>query len=573
MAQVVGLDIGTSAVRAAELEFGGGAPVLVAFGQVGLPPGAIVDGEVQDHSAVSDAITRLWQNGKFQSRNVVVGIAGLRAITREIDLPWVPDEDVDSAVRFQSEEVIPFPPDKTILSAQVLADNTAADGTRTRRVLVAAAHRDLVDGVVAAAEHADLVVEGVDLVSSALVRALGDPSVAAERPEAIVSIGAGLTVVVVHQHGRPQFVRTIGTGGNAATAAIASSLDLPLVDAEGIKRRLGEASPQVQSAENAVQSAIADLVGEIRNSVQYFATLPDRVPIARVLLTGGGARLKGLVKELRAQVRIPVEHVSPLARLDLSRIDLDPEQAASIDPVLATPIGLALPEPNPSVKKFNLVPPEVVQRAFERGVARKAFVAAGVVALLLVAGSAYRFLQVHSAENGVSSLKNSVAELNTQIPRYDKVVAITKELRVAQTEVSQVSAKTVDWSAVVSQLGKRVPPGLAITTFTGTTSATAAAPTGPAATATSATATAGAAGTAPVGSIGSLALGVSGAFPSTAHFDPVAQWIDGLTASPMFSPPGVASVSNQPAGGNTTVAFQSTLWLTSSSNLTKNAGS
>src|ERR1700691_5973646 len=102
MAQVVGLDIGTSAVRASELEFGSGAPVLVAFGQVGLPPGAIVDGEVQDLSAVSDAIVRLWQNGKFQSKSVVVGIAGLRAITREVDLPWVSDADIDSGVRFSS---------------------------------------------------------------------------------------------------------------------------------------------------------------------------------------------------------------------------------------------------------------------------------------------------------------------------------------------------------------------------------------------------------------------------------------------------------------------------------------
>jgi type IV pilus assembly protein PilM len=568
MAQVVGLDIGTSAVRAAELEFGSGAPVLVAFGQVGLPPGAIVDGEVKDLSAVSDAIARLWQNGKFQSKSVVVGIAGLRAITRELDLPWVPDEDVDSAVRFQSEEVIPFPPDKTILSAQVLADQTAPDGTRTRRVLVAAAHRDLVDGVVAAADKAGLIVEGVDLVSSALVRALGDPSVAAERPEAIVSIGAGLTVVVVHQHGRPQFVRTIGTGGNAATAAIASALDLPLVDAEGLKRRLGEGSPQVRSAQVAVQPAIEELVGEIRNSVQYFATLPDRMPIARVLLTGGGARLTGLVKDLRAQVRIPVEHVSPLARLDLSRIDLDPEQAASIDPVLATPIGLALPEPNESVRKFNLVPPEVTQRAFERKVAHKTFVAAGVVGLLLVGASAGRFLQVHDAQNGVTTLQSSVASLNAQIPKYDKVVAITNELRVAQGEVTQLSAKAVDWSAVVNQLGQRIPAGLAITAFTGTSAATTGAP-------VAATASTGVSptGTAPAGSIGSLALTVSGTFPSSAHFDPVAQWIDALTASPMFSPPGVAAVTNAPVGGNTTVAFQSTLFLTSSSNLTKNAGS
>lgn len=569
MAQVVGLDIGTSAVRAAELEFGSGAPVLVAFGQVGLPPGAIVDGEVQDLSAVSDAIGRLWQNGKFQSKSVVVGIAGLRAITREVDLPWVSDEDIDSAVRFQSEEVIPFPPDKTILSAQVLSDNTAPDGTKTRRVLVAAAHRDLVDGVVAAAENAGLVVEGVDLVSSALVRALGDPSVAAERPEAIVSIGAGLTVVVVHQGGRPQFVRTIGTGGNAATAAVASALDIPLIDAEGIKRRLGEATPQVQSAEITVQPAIAELVGEIRNSVQYFATLPGRAPIARVLLTGGGARLRGLVKELRAQVRIPVEHVSPLARLDLSKIDLDPEQAASIEPVLATPIGLALPEPNPSVKKFNLVPPEVIQRAFERGVIRKAFMAAAVVVLLLVGFSAWRFLQVRSAQNGVTNLHATVVGLNEQIPKYDKVVAINNELRLAKSQVSGLANTAVDWSAVVAQLSTRIPTGLSVITFTGTAGAPTTA--APASTATAAAATPGA--TAPVaGAIGTLSVGLSGNFPSSAHFDPVAQWIDNLTASPMFSPPGVSAVANAPAAAGTTVTFSSTLSLLPTSNLAKNAG-
>ena len=336
-------------------------------------------------------------------------------------------------------------------------------------MLVAAAHRDLVDGVVGAAEQAGLTVEGVDLVSSALVRALGDPSVAADRPEAIVSIGAGLTVVVVHQGGRPQFVRTIGTGGNAATAAIASALDLPMVDAEAIKRRLGEGSAQVQSAESAVQPAIAELVGEIRSSVQYFATLPGRAPIARVLLTGGGARLRGLVKELRAQVRIPVEPVSPLARLDLSRIDLDDEQAASIDPVLATPIGLALPEPNPSVKKFNLVPPEVIQRAFERGVARKAFVAAGVVVLAarrvqrlpLPAGPQRR--ERRERAQGQRDRRST-----TRSPPTTRWSPSPTSCRRRRARSPTLSSTAVDWSAVVAQLGQRIPAGLRVTAFTGT---------------------------------------------------------------------------------------------------------
>ncbi len=228
MAQLtVGLDIGTSAVRAAELDVGHGRPVLQTYGQVGLPPGSLVDGEIRDASAVTEAITKLWKNGQFSSTSVIVGIAGLRAITRELDLPFVPDDEVDSAVRFQSEEVIPFPPDQTILSSQVLADYTSPDGDKMRRVLVAAAHVDLVNGVVEAVEKAGLTVDGVDLISSALVRAIGGQD-ASEQPEAIVSVGAGLTVVVVHQQGRPQFVRTIGSGGNATTAAVSAALDVPI---------------------------------------------------------------------------------------------------------------------------------------------------------------------------------------------------------------------------------------------------------------------------------------------------------------------------------------------------------
>jgi type IV pilus assembly protein PilM len=306
MAQlVVGLDIGTSAVRAAELDISHSRPVLLTYGQVGLPPGSLVDGEIRDSSAVSNAIKKLWENGQFSSSSVIVGIAGLRAITREIDLPFVPDNEVDSAVRFQSEEVIPFPPDQTILSSQILADYTSPEGDKMRRILVAAAHVDLVNGVIAAVENAGLTVDGVDLISSALVRAVGGHE-ESDQPEAIVSVGAGLTVVVVHQNGRPQFVRTIGSGGNATTAAVSAALDIPMPDAEGVKRRIVDGGAQMQAADRAAQASMNELVGEIRNSIQYFASLPGRLPVSRVLVTGGGSALHGLIPLLEAQVRLPV---------------------------------------------------------------------------------------------------------------------------------------------------------------------------------------------------------------------------------------------------------------------------
>jgi type IV pilus assembly protein PilM len=471
MAQVVGLDIGTSAVRAAELDLGASPPILVTYGQVGLPSGAIVDGEVRDVSAVSDAIRRLWHNGNFVSTSVLVGLAGLRAITREMDMPFVPDDEVDSAAKFQAEEVIPFPPEKTLLSARVLADFTGEDGAPMRRVLVAAAHRDLVDGVVAAIEGAELTVEGIDLVSSALVRAIADPAYMTEQPEAIVSIGAGLTVVAVHQQGRPQFVRTIGTGGTAITEAISSALDLPLADAEAVKRRLGEPSPQIQAAEQPARAAMQELVGEIRNSVHYFASLPGREPIGRILITGGGSRLRGFVEELQAETNLPVFPVSTLARLNTSALRLSPEQAAQIDPVLSTPIGLALPDPNASVKRFNLVPPEVAQHAAERRMVRITTLVAAVIVILLLAASVLRLVQVHSAQDSLKSLQANIATLDAEQPRYDKALAVQDELNRSKTLLQSVTSRAVDWSTTIKHLQSLAPSGLSLSGFSGTTTA------------------------------------------------------------------------------------------------------
>jgi len=390
-------------------------------------------------------------------------------------------------------------------------------------------------------------------------------------------VGAGLTVVVVHQAGRPQFVRTIGNGGTEATAAVASALDLPLPDAEAIKIRLGDGSAQARAAEYAVQATIQGLVGEIRSSIQYFASLQGRAPIVRVLVTGGGSLLRGFVQQLQTQVRIPVKAVSPLGRLDVSGLDLDPEQAASIDPVLASPIGLALPAADPSVRNFNLVPPEVLQRLFMRKVQRYAILGAAAVGVLLVAFGALNLLRVHNAENDVSNLTESVNALNAQIPTYDKAVAVTDGLQRSKVEVSSITVGAVDWAAVVAELSKTTPSGLSLTSFSGnaaqsTTGGTAGA--GPTAagqtTPTTVPAATGAVGGSTAGAVGTVSVDVGGTFPSVAHFSPVAEWIDNVTGTSMFDPPGVSAVSNAPSGANTSVTFQSTLTLTSSATLAKN---
>ncbi len=561
---IVGLDIGTSAVRAAELDTGKSRPVLLTYGQVGLPPSSLFEGEIRDSAAVTEAITRLWKNGQFSSSSVIVGIAGLRAITREIDLPFVSDHEVDSAVRFQSEEVIPFPPDQTILSSQVLADYTSPEGEKMRRVLVAAAHADMVNGVIGAVERAGLTVDGVDLISSALVRAIGGHD-GSDQPEAIVSIGAGLTVVVIHQSGRPQFVRTIGSGGNATTDAVAAALDLPIADAEAVKRRIGEQVAQMQDAGRAAKPSMVELVGEIRNSIQYFASLPGRLPVSHVLATGAGSDLDGLLPLLEAQIQLPVRTVSPLGRLDISRLDLTEAQANEVGPVLAAPIGLALPEPDKSVKKFNLLPPEVISRARMKRIQERTLMGAAAALVVLVGFGGWKFLQVHNAQNNVNQLKSSIATLNAQVPKYDLVVAANNAYTAGLTRRASVLNSAVDWPLALSELISITPAHAEVGSFigtsnnaapgTGSTAGTTAAPSGTATTAPSGTTSA---------AIGTVNLTVSGPGPSLAISE---AWINAIAGSLIYANPlqgATTAIAN-------TISFPFTISVTPAASLDKNA--
>ena len=477
--RIVGLDIGTSALRAVELIVEDGRPpVLEAFGQVGLPPGIIVDGEIRDRAQVVSAIRRLWRNGGFKTNRVRLGVAGLRAITREIELPPVPPDEVAAAVVLQAEDIVPFPIERTSVASAVISRTEDAEGLPLIRVLVAAAHRDLVDSLVAVVEEAGLEPEGIDLDTAALSRAFTLPDGATE-PEAVVSVGAGLTMVVVRLGGTLQFVRTIDMGGDTVTRALASTLDIPIADAEILKRRLALPGPHDPAATRAVSDVVEQLADEVRSSLRFFGTLPGRTPPSRVLVTGGGARTVGLLELLRSFIDVPVLEASPLSFVDTSGIHVSASEADSINQTVAVPLGLALN--GPARTRFELIPPEVAARRVARRRRRQLAVALAGLVVALGAVSAWKVLAIRSAQSQVQVLQSTIHTINTvEMPRYDKAVRLGDEVTTLEHQLAPLVSHEVDWLVVLNQLGEYLPPsavlnGVDLTAATPTGGATAAA--------------------------------------------------------------------------------------------------
>jgi type IV pilus assembly protein PilM len=349
---VVGLDIGSSGVRAAEFVPGRRRTTLRRYASVPLAPGVVRIGGVVDGDALTAALKELWTKGKFGTKEVRIGIANGGVLVRQLDLDWMPPADFRQALRYQVQHALPIHVDEANLDYHLLDElelepgpdaGPGAEPRKVARILLVAADRDMVDAFVESAHRAGLRPAGVDLLPFALVRASTpnglDPDGDAE---AIVDIGSDVVSVVVHAGGVPRYVRIIpGIGGDSITEAVQQRYDWTWEDAERTKifvglpghadldetqrETVGEGSNGLDHpAQRVVVGAARGLADEISTTLDFYrdsnadaADQPAR--ISRVLLTGSGARLGGLDQLVAERLGVEVAQLDTVSQLRTPR--------------------------------------------------------------------------------------------------------------------------------------------------------------------------------------------------------------------------------------------------------------
>ena len=361
----VGLDIGTSAVRAAQVAEGRGGRKLLRFAQIPLPAGAVVDGEVRDPGPIAEAVAQLWKRAKLGSKRAVVGVSNQRVVVRQVEMPFLEEKEFRASLQYQIADHIPMPVEEAQLDARILGDYENEDG-HFMRVLVVAAATDMIEGFLSVMSASGIEPVGVDLTAFAATRAVS-PSARGESglpgSEAVVDIGAGVTTVLIHHSAEPVFVRMMLLGGDAASEALAKELDIPLEEAEALKLKAEEtvAVPAATASSNVssvittpmddastktstrvLASHVDTLVGEIRGSLDYFLSQEGSEPLVSVVLTGGGSLVPGLVRALEESLDVEVTRGNAFDGLDLDKSGLMADQAEQVVPVAAAAVGLSM---------------------------------------------------------------------------------------------------------------------------------------------------------------------------------------------------------------------------------------
>jgi type IV pilus assembly protein PilM len=333
----IGLDIGSTSVRAVETSRGREGPSITRFGAVALPAGVMLGGVVQDAAAVTAAVKQLWSTARFRTRAVALGITNPQIVVRQMTVANLPPRELRESLPFQVRESLPLPVERSLLDFYPLA---AGDTEETITGLLIAAPKEAVLTAVQAVERAGLNVTRVDLASFALLRAASRLD---KQVEAIVDIGAQITSVIVHDDGDPLIVRTVPRGSAEITEKLASALKIDVAEAEELKCRTGviDDADAPAKASEVIREAVRPLVTEIRSSFAYLNSGERQTRIARLLLSGGGAQLPGFIEMLAGQLNVATEYADPTMRMRAGRQGA-PDGFDEFRPSAAVPIGLTL---------------------------------------------------------------------------------------------------------------------------------------------------------------------------------------------------------------------------------------
>jgi type IV pilus assembly protein PilM len=312
---VVGVDIGSSAVRAVEVSgFNTARPSISRYHEVALPEGSVRRGEVIEVATVATALKRLWSTAGFRSKDVVLGMGGQRVFARDLSVPRASLEQIRESLPFHVQELLPVPVADVLLDFYPIEEEAGENGPMVKGLLVAGL-KDAVNANVEAAMAAGLHAIHVDFVPFALSRALA-PVRSSRGRDLIVSLGANSSNVVVVGDGVPTFVRILPNGGDDVTRALAKRLSWAPEQAEAAKRTLGMGGGMMREEDRPVIEIVYEVVGEllasVRSTLTYYLNARPAEPVQRILLSGGASQMIGLPNALAELTRLPVTVADPL---------------------------------------------------------------------------------------------------------------------------------------------------------------------------------------------------------------------------------------------------------------------
>lgn len=336
---IIGLDIGSSSIKAAQISKDKTASTLLAAGYIATPVRDVTSMNEHDEQKLANSVNHLVHDMKISNINVSASLPSSKVITRIVEMPLMNDKDLASSIQWEAEQYIPFPLTKVKLDYAVVSTNTQ---TQKMNVLLVAAQTSLIESYMRI-----ITLAGLNLISlETEIMAIGR-SVSFSLPTVsdvlIVSIGANATDIALTHEMVLSFTKSYPIGGNNMSQAIAEELGFEIAQAEEYKKTYGLEEDKLEGKiAKIISPYIYNLIEEMEKIVAFSKKTFPKSEISTVVISGAASKLPGLVLTITKNLGLDSQLSNPFINLSV-----DPKILPKLTedaPLYTTSVGLALKE-------------------------------------------------------------------------------------------------------------------------------------------------------------------------------------------------------------------------------------
>ena len=321
---IVGLDIGSRSIKAAEITETKRGLALKRFGIVDIAHGAIEEGTINDPEAVAESIKQLFKSYNIKEGNVAVSIGGYSVIVKKISVQTMDEEKLQETIHFEDEQYIPFDISDVNLDFQILGESESNPGQMN--VFLVAAKKEMVNDYINLVNLAGLNPCIVDVEAFALQNTFEANYDMQSENTALIDIGASKTSLNILKGNSSLFMRDVSLGCGQINQKIMSLIECSFEEAEQFK--YGDKPDRLtpEDLKGIISSVVADWCTEIRRALDFFYSTYPEDQIKRIILSGGGANIEEFRELLATEASAEVEPINPFKNFEIDQKIFDDEQ-------------------------------------------------------------------------------------------------------------------------------------------------------------------------------------------------------------------------------------------------------
>ncbi len=327
--QIVGLDIGSYAIKAAELsrktKSGADFYSVNRLGYEILPRDAIVEGSIMDTAAVAETIKMIFEENKISSKNVIISVSGNSVIIKKLSLPPMEKEELAESVFWEAKHSIPYPYEETNVDYAILPSHPGSE-QKNLDILLVAAKKDKIANYTNAIHQANKNPEAIEVDVFALLNAIeiNYPEIIREKNICIINLGASLTNVIIAEKGIPQLFRDLPIGGSIFTENLSKELNIGFDDAEKAMKGFPMENALLDKSKTALNLNVQNLLEEISKTFSFYeSTEEQEKKIDLIFLCGGLSNLSELPDRFEKKFNIESQILNPFRNITYDKNKFD----------------------------------------------------------------------------------------------------------------------------------------------------------------------------------------------------------------------------------------------------------